>query len=351
MSTFSNGMEVGQRAAMFGLTRADQNRQQETENRRQAERDAQDRLDRELDRKRRDQLYAQFSVEVQAKRDEMARFVESSAAFDRFNAAASMLDPGNPASLDQYATVTKQYLPAILKHEGITKKWEAADRVFKQGQAFTIKKVSDAAVLQSMEEAARIAPEVMINPPKNPDGTPDFATIRNIIADRRREIEEHQVNLRRAAVDARADAEAAGAYGGRTANKPQKREIGPAAKAEIAFIADELKTVNDRIIALRGVALPDKPKAEGERHDTMLKLETRKASLLRQLRAFDRAENPEPPVPNPAPVSAPQATQAPPPPRSVPPVIGMNGLPAQGLKAGDSFRIGEFKGRVLEVED
>lgn len=272
MPTFNQGMQAGMQSVQFGMDRADRNRQRGVDNARLDARDAQDRLDRELDRKRKDQLGESLNLELQTRRDEAARFVEASAAFDRFNAAASMLDPGNPAALDQYATVTKQYLPTILKHEGIAKKWEAMDRVFKQGQMFTVRKVADAAAIKSMEEAAQIAPEVMMNPPKLPDGTPDYASIRNIIADRRKEIEDHQVKLRRASTEARAEAEASGAYGGRTAAKPQ---MGPGSKAELDAVADELRIVNKALLE------------SNNNPDRKLELVNRKAALQRRLRSFD----------------------------------------------------------------
>lgn len=275
MSNFAQGMGLGAQAVQFGIERADRRKQANVENARQSERDMVDRLDREVDRKRKDQLFEQFNVELAAKRDEAARYVEASGAFDRFNAAASLLDSGNPAALDQYATVTKQYLPTILKHEGVSRKWEAADRVFKQGQAFTNKKIADTSVLQSMEEAARLAPEVMINPPKLPDGTPDFASIRETIATRRQEIADQQIELRRAAVDARMEAEASGAYGGRS-----RDQLPPGTKVELDAVGDELRTVNKALA---------EPKLTPDRK---LELINRKSSLQRRIRSFDNKVEP-----------------------------------------------------------
>lgn len=316
MATFQNAMQAGMQAVQFGVNRADRQAQLDIDNRRQDERDTQERLDREIDRKRRDKMAETLDFELQTKRDEAKRFVEASDAFEKFSAAAGILDSGDPASIDQYATVTRQYLPSILKHEGIARKWEAADRVFKQGKMFTVRKMADAAAIRAMEEAAQIAPEVMLNPPKLPDGTPDYAAIRSTIEERRQAMEDHAVKLRRASVDARVDAEAAGAYGGRTATKPT---MGPGTKAELDAVADELREVNKRILELSGTKLTRDPSTflddgSSAGADKMRDLVNRKASLQRQLRSFDRMVAPQPaqaPDPQGPAGSGPQAPKAP----------------------------------------
>lgn len=289
MSNFASGMQMGLGAFQAGVANARADRQEA----RQRRLDAEAEIDREIERDRQNRIGESLQLEIAAKKDEAKRLVEATSAFEEFSAATSLIDDGDPEAPTKYSAITQQYLPKILKHDAVARKWEALDRVKKQGAAFTTKKVTESVALQAMQDAARIAPEILLDPPKKPDGGIDYAAVAERLRERQAELADQAINLRRAAVDARAEAERSGAYGGTTR---RGEELPPGTKAELEGVADELKMVN------KAMSEPNL------RPDRKLELVNRKSALQRRLRSFDSRVAPvqnetpgKPPVGVPAP--------------------------------------------------
>lgn len=273
----ANRME-GRQAKIDDENQARLKRQDE----RQRRLDIESEIDREIERDRQARLEESLTLEIQAKRDEAKRLVEASDAYDKFQAGASLIDPGDPLAVDKYSKITQAYLPAILKHDQVARKWEALDRATKQGAVFTAKKVTELATLNAIQEATRIAPDLLLDPPKKADGTTDYVAVSAALRERKREMVEDAENLRRITAEGR--------------GAPQRpAELGPGSKAELEAVADELRSVNKAILDLRASgALTSDPDEWGRggssaRADKLRALIDQKATLQRRLRAFDTA--------------------------------------------------------------
>lgn len=287
-SAFSQGWANGARGRSMRREdeRADR-RLQMDEERHRAEMANPD-LDAAVQAKRKQILEGELNLELEMKRRGLENFVASDAAFNQFEAGLQQIDWGTPDAGTQYEMLTRQYLPKILRDSRVLQKWEALDRVTKQGRAFANRKSLEAMTLSAMEEAAQLAPDLALDPPKNPDGTINLTEFGERLRERRKESYEQDFNLRRA-----------------SAARTAKPSMGPGAKAELDAVADELRDINRRLL---------EPKLTP---DQKLPLVNRKATLLRQLRAFDhRFEEPsgDPSAPGddtPAGNAAPTAPTAP----------------------------------------
>lgn len=228
---------------------------------------AEDDLDAAVRAKKREKLAADIDLDLEMRRDELKRMSEADDAFSKFTAGADLIDWGTPEAPTQYEALTRQYLPGILKHEKVAKKWEALDGVAKKSQAFTANKLMEAGLMRALTEAAQVAPDVLLAPPTRPDGKPDFEAIRNVVRERQKEIDDQALELRRA---------------GRAPAKPAG--MSQSQRMELDLIRDELKDVNKSILEMD---------AGGRGNpDARLQLQNRKASLMRQLRRFDAMEAP-----------------------------------------------------------
>lgn len=216
--------------------------------------------------KKREALASEIDMDLEMKRDAMKRMSEAEAAFGKFTAGADLIDWGSPDAPTQYEALTRQYLPGILRHDQIAKKWEALDGVAKKSQAFTAHKIMEQGLMKALTEAAQVAPDVLLAPPTRADGTPDFEAIRNTVRERQKEIDQQAVELRK------------------VGRAPQRATISNSQKMEMELIRDELKDVNKSILEMD---------ASGRGNpDARLQLQNRKSSLMKQLRRFDAMEAP-----------------------------------------------------------
>lgn len=240
--------------------------------------------DSAIDSKRKGMLAAQMELEQREKLDDFKRFGEADSAFNKYNAAVGLIDWGSPDSGKQYESVLQQYAPEIQKHDKVAKKFDAIDRVTKANQYFTTKRVLEQAEVTSMREAAELMPELLLDPPRKPDGTPDKVAIADKLRQYKQDQMENALELRRASIDAR------GEWGG----YDQKPKLSEAARAELQATKQELVEI-DKTLANPRMA---------ENPDAKLKLLNRKSSVLKRIRAFDDGQQ--------APAAQPGRMQKPP---------------------------------------
>lgn len=188
-------------------------------------------LDAAVQAKRKQILEGELNLELEMKRRGLENFKAADEAFYQFETGLKQIDWGNPDSLKQYGKLTEQYIHGITKDTRVFDKWAALDKVVKQGQAFAAKKMEEVSVLEAMNVAARIAPDLRLDPPKHPDGTLNMTEFAAQLREREAEKFERDFNLRQAAA-ARA--------GG-------KMTLDPVEQVKLDAMAEELKGVSQAL--------------------------------------------------------------------------------------------------------
>lgn len=267
-SAFSQGWANGarRREAKADNERQDRRLQMDEESHDAAMQDRE--LDAAVNQKRRENTESELNLQAEILRGSMERFSKADTAFSNFDVGVKQIDWGAPDAATKYEMLTRQYLPDIVQDQNILKKWETLNRVNSQSRAFVTQKTLEQMTQAAMEEAANIAPELALDPPKKEDGSLDLEAFSEALKAARKQRFEDSVTLREVS--------------GRRA--PAKPTLGPGAKAELGAVEDELRDVNKRL---------NEPKIDP---DSKLRLVNRKSSLLKQLRAFDVKfqDSPEP---------------------------------------------------------
>lgn len=181
---FLGGMEVGLRAR----------RQREARQEDERTRGMRD-MERQVDLRRKQQLANEFELELQARKQDAANYVEAEKAFGLYQEALGSMDQGSPQFPEAYRQATLSYLPTILKNPGVAKKWEAVDGVTKQGQAFTLRKAREASMIGAVREAADLG---IVNVPTTQDGQPDITALQELMTTRLQEIDDQRIKERQA---------------------------------------------------------------------------------------------------------------------------------------------------------
>lgn len=236
----------------------------------------------EIELRRRRAVAENLEADIQIRKAEAANYVEAEKAFELYTGALEQIDWGNPEAAKSYATVTRQYLPTILKHEGTARKWNALDGVTKRGQAFTLQKVDEANVIAAIQEAAS---EGIIDIPRDAaTGEPDRAALQEMIDRRRQERYDQAVRLRSTPYGRSATGRAA--------------PMTPGVKAKLDAEADSLRKVNEALMA---------PRLTPEAKQGLL---AEKSRILKNIDRLDRMVATEAPSAEPAGEASPITAEA-----------------------------------------
>lgn len=193
----------------------------------------------EIELRRRKAVAENLEADIQIRKAEAANYVEAEKAFELYTGALDQIDWGSPDAAKSYATVTRQYLPTVLKHEATARKWNALDQVTKRGQAFTLQKVDEANIIAAVQEAAS---EGIIDIPRDAaTGEPDRGALQELIDARRREKYDQAIRLRATPYGRPSAAAASG----------KSAPMSPGMKAKLDAEADSLRKVNEALMAPR----------------------------------------------------------------------------------------------------
>jgi len=137
-------------------------------------------LDRDVERRRLTAAAESLEFEHRLKKDELQRYTEAEASFQQFTKEQRELQWGtDPLASSKYQNLIERYAPGVNMHPDVARKWNALDAAIKQNQVMVGKKVTEQGVAGATGMAAKYAPWLNLNPPKNPDGTvntEEFAT-------------------------------------------------------------------------------------------------------------------------------------------------------------------------------
>ena len=153
-------------------------------------------LDAVIDRRHKAAMAEDLEMQNRLRKDQVTHFIEAESSWTKFEQAEKAIDWSNPDAPRQYEMISASYLPGILKDERVTKKWDAYDKAIKDSMRFTATKTTEAATAAAMSAAARIAPDLLLDPPKKPDGSFDATTFATKLREREDELAKQAERLR-----------------------------------------------------------------------------------------------------------------------------------------------------------
>ena len=273
---FLAGMAHGAGAVSRGMGRKQQRRAEDLERQRVAieeRRQTQAELDGVIERRRQAMAAEDLDFVQQQKKDEMKRYMQAEGAWKKFQAAVQTIEWGQPTAPQQYQEMSQSYLPEILYHEGVHKKYEAFDKVTQQNARFQAAKMAQQSVTAAMHEAGQIAPELMLNPPKTPEGEIDYTAVKAGLEEARKKKFEEGMKWRQA-------------YGSRARTSAGSRGRVPVlGDADKAMLASELKLLGD--VRARLMEIDDKGTrtTQADRYGRLQNEERRIQKRIEDLRA------------------------------------------------------------------
>lgn len=241
----------------------------------------------EIELRRRKAVAENLEADIQIRKAEAANYVEAEKAFELYTGALEQIDWGSPDAAKSYATVTRQYLPTVLKHEATARKWNALDQVTKRGQAFTLQKVDEANIIAAVQEAAS---EGIIDIPRDAaTGAPDRAALQELIDMRRREKYDQAIRLR------------ATPYGRSSTGKPA--QLGPGSGAILEALTGQLRDMDKEIATIRARVAARGEKGLVENQKALSEMQRRRESLVRAIESYDSKVAPQPSAPESQPIT------------------------------------------------
>ena len=257
------------------VRQAARDRRQGTIEEREDKRFAWEELEHRASQKRREQMQSEMDMQLRQKRDEAARLMEAEKAFDQWDTGMNQIDWGSADADTSREMLTKQYLPTILKHPSITRKYEAMSDAISRTKAVTNRELQKIWQEKALGEVTQFAPEVLIDPPLKADGTPDIQAIKTLVETARKARADHEKSLR--------EISARGA-----ARSSLPRTLGPGSKAELDSKAAELKTLNEMLLKW------DLSGMKQRKPDQYRNLIDRRIKLRNEIRKFDEMSENEP---------------------------------------------------------
>jgi len=296
---FIVGTQQGMQAAQEGRRAVLDERQAVLQEKEARERE----LDRQVDRRHKTLLADDLEIEGRIRKDQATRYIEAEGNWAKFEEAVKTIDWSNPEAPKQYEAISASYMPGMFKHESVTRKFNGYDKAVKDSMKYSAVKMVETAGASALNEAARIAPELVANLPKNPDGSVNWIAFSDALEAKRTklrvEAEQHAAKLRQIT----ADAYTARAGQTRRATQQTAPKAPTLGDAEKGMLAGELKLLAEVRSRLLEIDEKGQRAAQADRYLRLQNEERRIRKRIGALRATATAAG-DTPTPEAEPVPA-----------------------------------------------